>query len=104
MIRLLDYAITRYRRRRRRRSAMTRRLLVRVCQPQQRGLAPRTTEELQACRQPIARVSHWHRDGREAGTRRKQLVVVAMGSIQIADQARRIAPRWIRERIEVIVV
>ena len=87
--------------RRRRRTAMVRGLFVGVGELEQGRLAPRTAEELQAGGQRVAaRVAHRHGDRREAGARREQLAVVAAGRIQVADQARRVAPGRVDERVE----
>src|SRR5205085_822814 len=47
-----------------------------------------------------ARVAHWNIDGRKSRGRRKELAVVAMRRVEIADQSRWIAPGWIHKCIE----
>src|SRR5262245_29753602 len=72
------------------------RLLVREGEPQERFLAPRAAEELQAGRQTVAaRVTHRDGDRGKAGARREELVVVAARRIEIANEPRRVAPRRI---------
>src|SRR5436189_6479117 len=72
-----------------RRAPVARVLLVGIGKPQERRLVPRPPEELQPGGQHAAAgVTHRHRDGRKAGARRKQLVVVAAGRVEIADQPR----------------
>ncbi len=80
---------------------MMRCLLVGVCQPEERFLAPRPTEELQSGWQRASpRETHRYRDGGKPGARRKELVVVAVWRVQVAGQTRHVAPRRIDQRIE----
>src|SRR5205823_5922522 len=84
------------------RSTVVRCLFVRVSETEQRRLASRAAEELEARRQPgvpnarsvrvgveraAAGIAHRHRDRREAGARREQLVVVAARRVEFADSS-----------------
>ena len=79
---------------------MMRRLFIAVREPQQRDLAPGTAEELETGGQVSSGITHRHRNRGKAGIWREQLVVVAGRSIEIAYQARWIAPRGVNERIQ----
>src|ERR1700757_5135535 len=81
------------------RSTVVRGLLVRVRELEEARLAPGAAEELEAGGQrAIVRVAHRYGDRRKAGARRKELVVVAAGRVEVPDEARRVAPRRIDER------
>src|SRR5688572_15022649 len=48
--------------------------------------------------------THGNRDRRKPGARREQLVVVTVRRVQISNQAWRVAPCWIDERVQPIRV
>src|SRR6185503_14483980 len=80
-------------------------LFVCVRERDEAGFVPGAAEERDSRRQRVvARVAHGHVDGREAGRRREELAVVAMGRVQVPDQPWRVAPGWIHERIELLCV
>jgi len=81
------------------------RLLVSIRQTQERCFAPGTPEKLHAGRQQAASgKAHGHCNGGKSGAGSKQLIVVAVGSVEIADEPRRIAPCRVDERVQAIVV
>src|SRR5262249_29872748 len=92
--------ISRQRWRARRRTAMTGRLLVAVGDLEQRWLTPRPTKNLQPGRQRAMRESHRHGHRRESGRRREAIAVVAVRTVEVADQARRIVPCRVDQHIE----
>jgi hypothetical protein len=80
---------------------MVRRLLIRVGDPQQQRLRPGAPVNRHSHRQQTAAsVSHRDVDRRESGGGGEELAVVAGRRVQVADQARRIAPRGIDKGIQ----
>ena len=78
-----------------------RRLFVCIRKLDQQGFGPRAAENGYACGKGSAsRKSHGNIDRGESGGGRIELAVVAGGRVQIADQTRRIAPRWIYKSIK----
>src|SRR5207342_3581159 len=84
--------------------AMVRGLLVGVRVLDQLCLRPGAPKERDAGRQAAARISHGHLDRRKARRRREELAVVTGGRHQIPDQPRRVAPRWIHPRIDLLAI
>ncbi len=79
------------------------RLLVRVRQLDQRRFRPCAAEERDPSRQQAApRVTHRHLNRRKARRRRKELAVVAVRCVEIANQPRRIAPRRVNKRVDLL--
>src|SRR5262245_30063784 len=84
---------------------MPRGLLVRVGEPDERRLAPRTAEQGEPGGEHApAKVPHGYVDGGEARGRREQLAVVAVGRVQVTDEPGWVAPGRIDERVELLVV
>src|SRR2546421_5597584 len=81
---------------------MMRRLLVRVSEREQTAFVPGAAKDRQARGEcAAARETHRDSDRRETCRRRIDLAVVARQiKSHIADDRRRIAPRWIDERVE----
>src|SRR5262245_45592513 len=80
---------------------MTRRLLVGVGKLEERSLRPGAAVEGHAGGKRAATAeAHGDIDRREARGRREELAVVPVRRVEVADQARRIAPGRIHESVE----
>ena len=81
---------------------MVRRLFIRIGEREQPAFVPGTAKDRQARGEcAAARETHRDRDRGKPGRRRIDLAVVARQiRSHIADDRRRIAPRWIDERVE----
>src|ERR1051325_286129 len=87
------------------RPSMLRRLLIRIAELDERRLVERSAEHLQASgERVVARVAHGDRDRRHPRLWREHLAVVAMRSVEVANESRRIAPGRIDQRVEMQAV
>src|SRR5690242_16220830 len=79
-------------------------LLVGVGKLDQRWFAPRTTEDRHARGKRATGVAHRDVDRRPPRRRRKDLTIVAVRRVHVANETGRIAPRWVDERVEPVGV